>query len=123
MLQGGIVLPRLGKIFLSILVFFYFLFSSGELLHVVISIFKPKVSQIIAVILLGYLCAASRRFNLPRSILYPSLWLLFSMLISALLSAHPLRSCVYVGGYVFNFVLYFLIPVNLFHFFDSKTIL
>jgi hypothetical protein len=45
------------------------------------------------------------------------------MLISAFLSAHPLRSCVYAGGYIFNFIFYFLIPINLFQFFDSKTII
>jgi len=119
----GLVLPRLGKIFPLFLVFLYFLFSSAELLHVVVSIFKPKVSQIIAVLLVAYLCISFRRMILPRSILYPSLWILLSMLVSALLSAHPLRSCVYVGGYIFNFIFYFLIPINLFRFFDFKTIL
>ena len=72
---------------------------------------------------MGYLCLTFRKISLPRSILYPSLWLLLSMLISALMSAHPLRSSVYGGLYIFNFIFYFLIPVNLFQFFDSKTIL
>ena len=116
-------MPRIGRIFPLFLVFLYFLFSSGELLHVVVSIYKPKVSQLIGAVLLGYLCLAFRRMSLPRSILYPSLWLLLSMSISALLSAHPLRSYIYVGGYVFNFIFYFLTPVNLFQFFDAKAIL
>jgi hypothetical protein len=121
--KGLFVLPRLGKIFPLFLIFLYFLFSSGELLHIVVYIFKPKISQLIAMGLLGYLSLAFRRIHLPSSLLYPSLWLLLSMVVSALLSAHPLRSSVYVSLYIFNFIFYFLIPVNLFHFFESKTIL
>jgi hypothetical protein len=122
--QGkGLILPRIGRIFPLFLVFLYFLFSTGELLHIVVSIFKPKVSQIMAILLLGYLGLSFRRMTLPRSILYPSIWILLSMLVSAFLSAHPLRSCIYAGGYIFNFIFYFLIPVNLFRFFDTKDIL
>jgi hypothetical protein len=121
--EDGLVLPRLGKIFPFLLIFLYFLFSSGELLHIVIYIFKPKISQLLGVLLLGYLCFAFRRINLPRSILYPSLWILLSMFISALFSAHPFRSSVYIGGYIFNFIFYFLVPINFFQYFDSKTIL
>jgi O-antigen ligase len=117
------LLPRVGEFIPFFLIFLYFLFSSGELLHVVVYIFKPKISHFLGVLLFGYLCFTFRRITLPRSILYPSLWLLFSMLISALLSAHPLRSCIYTGVYFFNFVFYFLIPVNLFQLFDSKTII
>jgi hypothetical protein len=121
--KRGWVLPSLGRIFPLFLVFLYFLVSSGELLHIEVSIFKPKVSQIMAVLLLGYLSLSFRRITVPRSILFPSFWILLSMLVSALLSAHPLRSYIYVGGYIFNFIFYFLIPLNLFQFFDSKTIL
>jgi hypothetical protein len=117
------VLPNFGRISLFLLVFLYFLFSSAELLHVVVSIFKPKVSQIIAATLFGSLCLLFRRIRVPRAILFPFMWLLLSMLLSAFLSAHPLRCCVYIGGYIFNFIFYFLIPVNLFYFFDPKTIL
>jgi O-antigen ligase len=121
--RKGLILPNIGRIVPLLFVFLYFLFSSAELLHMVITIFKPKISQIMAVLLLSYLCLSFRRMTLPRSILYPSTWLLLSMLVSALLSAHPLRCCIYAGGYIFNFIFYFLIPVNLFRFFDSKTIL
>jgi O-antigen ligase len=121
--ERELALPRFGKLFPLFLVFLYFLFSSGELLHVVVYIFKPKISQLMAILLFGYLCLVFRRICLPRSILYPSLWLLLSMSISALLSAHPLRSCIYTGLYFFNFIFYFLIPVHLFQFFDPKTLI
>jgi hypothetical protein len=121
--RKGLILPNIGRIVPLLFVFLYFLFSSAELLHMVISIFKPKVSQVMAMVLLAYLCLSFRRITLPRSILYPSIWILLSMLVSALLSAHPLRCCIYAGGYIFNFIFYFLIPINLFRFFDSKTIL
>src|SRR5579863_4452407 len=97
--RKGLILPNIGRIVPLLFVFLYFLFSSAELLHMVISIFKPKVSQVMAMVLLAYLCLSFRRMTLPRSILYPSIWILLSMLVSALLSAHPLRCCIYAGGY------------------------
>ncbi len=120
---SGWTLPRFGKVLPLFLIFLYFLVSSGELLHIVVAIFKPKPTQFMAVLLLGYLCLVYRRIILPRSVLYPSLWLLFSLVISALLSAHPMRSFVYVSVYIFNFVFYFLIPVNLLRFFEPQKIL
>lgn len=121
--RKGMVLPRLGKAIPFLLIFLYFLFSSGELLHIVFYIFKPKISQILGILLLGCLCLYFRRIILPISILYPSLWILFSLLVSTLLSAHPLRSSIYTGLFLFNFIFYFLIPVNLFQFFEPKIVL
>ncbi len=119
----GWTFPSVGKLLPFILPFFYFLFSSGELLHIVLTIFKPKIGNLIAVFFFGYFCITFKRMVFPRALFYPFLWLLLAQCISAFFSVHMARSCGYIGIYLFNFIFYFLLPLNLFQVFEAAKIL
>jgi O-antigen ligase len=119
----GWVFPGLGNVLPFLFLFFYFLFSSGELLHIVLFIFKPKIGNLVAVAFFGYFFLLCKKMVIPRPIFYAFLWLLLSQVISAFFSIHMQRSCGYIAIYVFNFIFYFLVPVNLFQVFDSGKVL
>ena len=114
--KGRIILP-------FIFAFLYFFLSSGELLHIQISIFKPKITHVIAVLLFGYFWVIRRKIILPRPLFYPFLWILLSLICSSLFSAHPVRTQGYIAVYIFNFIFYFLLPLNLFQYFQPSKLL
>ena len=118
-----VTLPRGAIIFPFLFVFLYFFFSSGELLHIQIWIFKPKITHVVAVLLFGYFWILTRKIILPRPLFYPFLWILLSLICSSLFSAQSLRTYGYIGVYLFNFIFYFLLPLNLFRYFQPSKLL
>lgn len=116
-------LPKRVIIFPFLFVFLYFFLSSGELLYIQIWIFKPKITHVIAVLLFGYFWILTRKIILPRPLFYPFLWILLSLISSSLFSAHSLRAYGYIGVYLFNFIFYFLLPLNLFQYFQPSKLL
>lgn len=106
-----------------ILVFLYFLTLSAEKLNVTVGIFKPRLNHLIALVLLGSVFFVRKKLIFDKKILFPFLWILGSMVISALISISPLRSFGYVNVYLFSFVCYFIIPFNLVVQEDSQKIL
>jgi hypothetical protein len=100
------------KIF-YVLLFLYFIFSSAELLHLVLGIYKPKVGHIVALLLLAWMVLEKRVWKLDRRLLYAFLFILASLTLSAIFGSASKRSFGYVFVYVFNFVLYFLVPLQL----------
>ena len=97
----------------SVLIFLYFVLSSAELLHLVMGIFKPKLGHIVALVLLGWMVLEKRMWRLPKPLFHAFIFILSSMIISAVLGHAPLRSLGYVGVYLFNFLIYFFLPFQL----------
>lgn len=95
------------------LLFLYFAFSSGELLHVVIGIYKPKIGHTVAFLLLIGVALERRVWKLPRPLMNAFALILASLILSTIFGTAPKRSFGYVGVYLFNFVLYFFIPFHL----------
>jgi hypothetical protein len=96
-----------------VLLFFYFVTSSGELLHSVVGIYKPKIGHIIALALLGWIVLERRLWKVERQLFYAFALILASITLSSLLGTAPERSLGYVGVYLFNFVFYFFVPLQL----------
>lgn len=95
------------------LLFLYFVFSSGEQLFVIVSVYKPKIGHIVALILGGSLLFENRVWRVERQLICAFFFILASLVISAVFGEAPLRSFGYVGVYLFNFVAYFLIPLQI----------
>jgi O-antigen ligase len=102
---------RISSILLSAVLLCYFLFSSAELLHVVVGIFKPKLGLLFALVL--GLCSIKKSWNLPRPLIHAFLFILGSLTLSAIFGEAPLRSFGYIGVYCLNFCLYFLVPYQI----------
>lgn len=108
-----IIRGSLGLPLLKTILFLYFLFSSAELLHLTLGIFKPKIGLLFA-LLLGMASFLERKnWQLPHPLIKAFLFILGSLTLSAIFGAAPLRSFGYVGVYILNFCLYFLIPYQL----------
>ncbi len=103
----------LSRLLFYSLLFFYFIFSSGELLHLVIGIYKPKVGHIAALLLSAWMIVNRKAWKLERSLLQAFFFILVSLVLSALFGAAPSRSLGYVGVYLFNFFCYFFIPLQI----------
>ncbi len=97
----------------SLLLFFYFLSSSGEQLHAVVGVFKPKIGHLVALLLLGWIFLERKPWSFPRPLLKPSLLILGSLAISALCSVAKARSLGYIGVYLLNFGFYFFLPFQI----------
>lgn len=118
--QYPLTLQRLD--FFYALVFFYFFSLSAELWYVPLFIFKPKVTHIIALILLAVVFFRQKKMVLEQTLIAPFVWILASMVISMLLGTHLARSFGYLNVYLFNFICYFLLPFNLVRQFDQEKI-
>lgn len=101
----------------------YFIFSSGELLHLVVGFYKLKLGHIVALMLLGFAMFERRTWEIERPMFYAFMLILGSLTLSATFGAAPLRCFGYVGVYLFNFVLYFLLPMQLIQFVDIERFL
>ena len=110
-------------IFPFLLAFCYFFLSSAELFYFQISIFKPKITHLIAMLFFGYFWLTQRRIIFPRPLIYPFAWILISLCCSSALSPHPIRSFGYTGIYLFNFIFYFLLPLNLMQHLQPRKLL
>ncbi len=117
------VLPKSEVFFPLLFVFLYFLLSSGELLHIQLTIFKPKATHVISILLFGYFWLFKRNIVLPRPLLYPFLWILLALFFSSFFSIHPFRSYGYIGVCLFNFIFYFLLPLSFFQYFQPSKLL
>jgi len=95
------------------LLFFYLLFSSGEQLHLVLGIYKPKIGHIVALVLFGWVMLHKWAWKLERRMLIAFAFILASLVLSAVFGAAPLRSFGYVGVYLFNFCVYFFLPLQI----------
>ncbi|MCX6990526.1 MAG: O-antigen ligase family protein [Chlamydiae bacterium] len=104
-------------------VFLYFLTLSGELLNIPVGLFKPRVNHIIAIVLFTLLIKAKKIICFDNTILLPTKVLMLSMLCSALFGEHLFRSLGYFCVFGFSFICYFLLPYNLFIYFDKERIL
>ncbi len=102
----------LSQVLFCITLFFYFAFSSGELLHLVVGIYKPKIGHIVALILLGWVFLEKRTWKLERQMMIAFILILASLVVSAVFGAAPFRSFGYVGVYLFNFLVYFFLPLQ-----------
>src|SRR5574342_1108416 len=83
------------------LLFFYFALSSGELLHAVVGVYKPKIGHMIALILIRWVFFEKRAWRMERQVFYAFAFILGSLILSALFGAAPKRSFGYVGVYFF----------------------
>lgn len=83
------------------------------MLHFVLGIFKPKLGHVVALLLLGWMALERRVWRFPKPLFHAFLFILCSMVISAVLGQAPLRSLGYVGVYLFNFLIYFFLPLQL----------
>jgi hypothetical protein len=95
------------------LLFLYFALSSGELLHFVFGIYKPKAGHIVALLLLGWVLLEKKAWRIPRPLMQAFCLILGSLIVSALFGAAPMRSLGYIGVYLFNFCLYFFLPYQM----------
>jgi len=104
----------LSKAVFSVLLFLYFIFAPGELLHVVVGIYKPKIGHLIAIVLLGWIALGRRTvWKIDRRLTLAFVFILVSLFISALFGGSPKRSMGYIGIYLFNFVCYFFLPLQI----------
>ncbi len=94
-------------------IFVYFLTLSLELLNVQIYLYKLKVGHVLATILFCIFFSLQKKISVERSVRAPAVAIFLSLLISALFSAHPFRCAGYLGVYVFNFLVYFVLPYQL----------
>ncbi len=95
------------------LLFIYFLFSSCEQLYVLVGIFKPKIGHLVALFLFGWMLLERKAWSLPRPILNAFILILGSMLLSAMFGTAPGRSLGYVAVFLFNFIFYFFLPLQI----------
>ncbi len=100
------------------LLFCFFTFSSGELFHVVWGIFKPKLGHLVAVMLLGWFASNRKVWRMPQPLMRAFLFILGSFILSAVIGAAPIRSFGYIGVYLFNFLVYFLLPFQIIQMMD-----
>ncbi len=104
-----------------ILVFLYFITLSADLLNIQLYLYKVKLNHLFSLGLL--LCLGSRILTISKAILTPFLLILGSLIISMLFSVHKGRCLGYIGVYLFDFIVYFLVPYNLINKFDREKIL
>lgn len=104
-------------------IFLFFLTLSADLLHIKAVIFKIKINHLLGLLLTVISIPFFRIFSIHRPILYCSLYLLSSLLISSFFSLVKVRSIGYTLIYLFEFISYFLVPIHLMFHFDHKRLL
>ncbi len=105
------------------LIFLYFLALSADLINLEVGIFRAKVSHLVALVLFTVFFLKHKKIILDRAIFSVFLLLLAAFLLSAALSSYPMRCFTYVGVFLFNFLFYFLLPINLLLQEESKRVL
>jgi hypothetical protein len=91
--------------------------------HLTLSIFKLKLTHLIAPILALFSLFIFRRFYFPTQFTYLMVALTISMGLSGLNSIHPTACIGYFLWMIFSFLIYFLIPYTLFHYMRASTLL
>lgn len=104
------------------LVFLYFFTLCGDHLNVQITLFKFKLNNLFAGILLGILFLTRKLVFIPKSILLPSIYIFLSIFLSTLFGVHKFRSVGYLLAFLFEFVFYFIVPFNLMYQFNRMKV-
>lgn len=106
-----------------ILLFLYFATISTDLLYLKTSIFKIKLNNAIAALLALYFLFNFRNLRIETEQFLASMLIFGSFVISALNSCNQIACSGFIFFYLFNFFVYFLIPINLYNVIDSKFLL
>lgn len=114
---------RTSSRFVDLLVFFYFLTLSGELLHVELGLFKPRVNHLLSFLLFLFVLKTHKKIRWDKDLFIPLVLLFFSILVSGILGASILRSLGYTLVYLLTVCFYFILPYNLFYFYDRNNLL
>lgn len=114
---------RTSSLWFDFLVFFYFLTLSGELLHVELGLFKPRVNHLISSLLFLFVLKSQKKIRWDKDLFIPLVLLFFSILLSGILGASILRSLGYTLVYLLTVCFYFILPYNLFYFYDRDHLL
>jgi hypothetical protein len=107
----------------SVFVFLYFLTLSVDLIYIEISFFKVKLSHVFGTGMFFVLLAKNKTFFIEKRLFFCFLLILSSMLISSFFSPVFYRSFIYCLVYIFNFCVYFLVPISLVYFGSESKIL
>ncbi|MBM3208030.1 MAG: hypothetical protein FJZ57_05425 [Chlamydiae bacterium] len=110
------------RVLLDLMIFFYFLTLSGELLNVPLGIFKPRANHIFAILLMFYTFRSKKRVVIDKELVIPFFALFVSFFISGVLGDYVLRSLGYTCIYLFTITCYFIVPYNLFIFFGGDRV-
>ena len=106
-----------------LLILFYFLSLSTDLLNLPLGIFKARFSILMGSVTFIVFFLTIRVLRLDRDFLYVALACFASMSISAIAGYHLFACVAFVCYYVFNYFVFFVIAVNLFRAFDPDKIL
>lgn len=107
-----------------ILVFFYFVTLSGDLLHIRFFLFTAKLTNIVGIATFScYLLLYKSSLNLSRDILLATCACLISLIFSAILGYNQIACIGFILFFVFNYFIYFVFPSSLFFIFDKELIL
>lgn len=93
--------------------FLYFVLSSCEQLNLVVGIYKPKAGHVLACLLLGWVGLDIRAWQLDRRMMKGFIFVFASLCSSAVLGSDPFRSFGYLAVYLFNFTVYFFLPLQI----------
>lgn len=105
-----------------ILLFLFFLTSSSDLLNAHLLLFKVKLTNAIAVFLF---CTffIMRATQIPKQFFSLTTAILGCMVISLLNSPNPIAGAGFIAFFLFNYVVYFLIPYNQFRIYHPDFLL
>jgi hypothetical protein len=95
---------------ISSLLFLYFFTLSADVLNIQIFLFKLKLNNIFAILLLAFFLSSQKFLIFPKKMVFPFLCILFSMGLSSLLGCYKVRSVGYLFIYIFNYISYFVLP-------------
>lgn len=96
-----------------VFVFLFFLTLSTDLIHLNAGFFQLKLTHIVGCITCLLTFFATKKLLLERNLFLGFLWILSSILISSAFSLLPYRSISYGLIFIFVFVVFFVLPINL----------
>jgi hypothetical protein len=105
------------------LLFLYFFVVSGELLGLKIGIFKLKLNVLVGSILFLLVFLSFRILRLDRDFLLAALCCLGSLVLSAIFGYHWFACLAFLCYFVFNYFVFFVLPVNFFYYLEPGFIL
>jgi hypothetical protein len=105
------------------LLFLFFFTLVCDQLYIEVGPFRLKLSHLTGVAVFLLFAAHYKEWLLPKRYTLPALGLFFSILISALGSVCVVKSATYSLVWVFTFVVYFLFPFNLMHWFEPRLLI
>jgi O-antigen ligase len=106
-----------------VLVFFYFLTLSMDLISVDIAVFQLKLPHVVGLITIAFLASSQRGIFLEKRYLFCFAAIFASMLLSSCFSICFYRSFIYCFILLFTSIAYFFVPVNLMQIFDENKLI